>query len=193
MRSRSNLRRCVLVGRSECTATRRIYVQDSVYDDFKARLLTRIESCKVGDPLDPRVEVGPLVNQVQCEEVLTAIDRGRSEGGTLLAGGARVDDSGYVIAPTLFEGVADDAFLSCSEVFGPVASLYRFSSLDEGLQRANDVVMGHSAAIFTSSLSAALRFQEEIEAGLIHVNSQTAGADVHVPFGGIKESGFRST
>jgi len=107
-----------------------------------------------------------------------------------LAGGARVDDSGYVIAPTLFEGVADDAFLSCSEVFGPVASLYRFSSLDEGLQRANDVVMGHSAAIFTSSLSAALRFQEEIEAGLIHVNSQTAGADVHVPFGGIKESGF---
>ena len=81
----------------------------------------------------------------------------------------------------MFEGVADDAFLSCEEVFGPVTSLYRFDELDEALERANAVEFGLSAAIFTSNLATATRFQNEAQAGLIHVNSQTAGADVHVP------------
>jgi succinate-semialdehyde dehydrogenase/glutarate-semialdehyde dehydrogenase len=90
----------------------------------------------------------------------------------------------------VFEGVRDDAFLSCEEVFGPVTSLYRFSTLDEAMQRANAVEFGLSAAIFTSGLAAATRFQNESQAGLIHVNSQTAGADIHVPFGGIKNSGY---
>ena len=97
---------------------------------------------------------------------------------------------GYLIDPTLFEDVADDAVLSCQEVFGPVASLYRFSTLDEALERANAVDYGLSAAIFTSSLATATRFGKEAQAGLLHVNSQTAGAEVHVPFGGIKASGF---
>ncbi len=95
-----------------------------------------------------------------------------------------------MIAPTVFENVRDDAFLSCEEVFGPVTSLYRFSTLDEAMERANAVEFGLSAAIFTSSLPAATRFQNEAQAGLIHVNSQTAGAEVHVPFGGIKSSGW---
>jgi len=108
----------------------------------------------------------------------------------VLAGGERADQEGYLIAPTVFEGVRDDAFLSCQEVFGPVTSLYRFADLDEALRRANAVEFGLSAAIFTSSLGAATRFQNEAQAGLIHVNSQTAGAEVHVPFGGVKGSGF---
>ena len=144
----------------------------------------------VGDPLDPAVEVGPVVNKSQFDEIVAAIERGKSEGGRVAAGGGRVGDQGYVIAPTVFEEVADDAFLSCEEVFGPVTSLYRFSTLDEGLARANAVTFGLSAAIFTSSLASATRFQNEAQAGLLHVNSQTAGADVHVPFGGIKSSGF---
>ena len=90
----------------------------------------------------------------------------------------------------MFEGVADDAFLSCEEVFGPVTSLYRFADLDEALARANAVAFGLSASIFTSDLAAAQRFVNELEAGIIHVNPQTAGADVHVPFGGVKGSGF---
>ncbi len=174
----------------KCTATRRIYVQDDVYDSFKMRLLARIERGKVGDPLDPEVEVGPIVNEKQFDEILAAIERGRAEGGAVLVGGARADDEGYVIAPTVFEGVRDDAFLSCEEVFGPVTSLYRFATLDEAMRRANAGEFGLSAAIFTSSLAAATRFQNEAEAGLLHVNSQTAGAEVHVPFGGIKSSGF---
>ncbi|MDX6441155.1 MAG: alpha-ketoglutaric semialdehyde dehydrogenase, partial [Gaiellaceae bacterium] len=174
----------------KCTATRRIYVQGEAYDTFKEKLLARIERGKVGDPADPDVEVGPIVNEKQFDEIMEAIERGKSEGGTVLTGGERADDEGYLIAPTVFEGVGDKAFLSCEEVFGPVTSLYRFATLDEALQRANDSEFGLSAAIFTTGLANATRFQNEAEAGLLHVNSQTAGADVHVPFGGIKSSGF---
>src|SRR3954469_11886669 len=101
----------------KCTATRRIYVEDGVYDEFRSRLLDRIDRGVVGDPNDPATEVGPLVNEKQFEEILAGIERGRSDGGTVLAGGERADEEAYLLAPTLFEGVADDAFLSCEEVF----------------------------------------------------------------------------
>jgi alpha-ketoglutaric semialdehyde dehydrogenase len=174
----------------KCTATRRIYVEAPVYDEFRQRLLDRIEHGKVGDPADPETEVGPLVNEKQLDDVLAAIGKGKSEGGKLLAGGERVDDDAYLLAPTLFEDVADDAMLSCEEVFGPVTSLYRFDALDEAIERANAVEYGLSASIFTSSLPATQEFVNRLEAGMLHINSQTAGADVHVPFGGIKGSGF---
>jgi alpha-ketoglutaric semialdehyde dehydrogenase len=174
----------------KCTATRRIYVETSAYDGFRQKLLDRIARGKVGDPADPETEVGPIVNEKQFDEILAAIERGRGEGGTVVTGGGRADETGYVIEPTVFEDVTDDAFLSCEEVFGPVTSLYRIDDLDEGLRRANAVEFGLSAAIFTQSLEATQRFVNEAEAGLLHVNSQTAGAEVHVPFGGIKASGF---
>jgi acyl-CoA reductase-like NAD-dependent aldehyde dehydrogenase len=174
----------------KCTATRRIYVQDPVYDAFREKLLARIERGVVGDPADPATEVGPIVNEKQLEEVVAGIERGKQEGGTVLAGDERLDEDAYLLAPTLFEGVADDAFLSCEEVFGPVTSLYRFDDVDEALRRANAVAYGLSASIFTGSLATTQRFVDELEAGILHVNSQTAGADVHVPFGGVKGSGF---
>jgi acyl-CoA reductase-like NAD-dependent aldehyde dehydrogenase len=174
----------------KCTATRRILVQDSVYEEFREKLLTRIAAGKVGDPSDPEIEVGPVVNEGAMEGVLAAIERARGEGGEVLAGGERGDEDGYLISPTLFEGLADDAELSCEEVFGPVTSLYRFRTLDEALERSNAVRFGLSASIFTLDLRAVQRFTSEIGAGIIHVNSQTAGADVHVPFGGIKGSGW---
>ena len=174
----------------KCTATRRIYVESRVYDAFRERLLERVGRARVGDPLDPEVEVGPIVSSSQFEEIAAAIDRGRAEGGTLLAGGVAPGSDGYVVLPTVFEDVDDAAYLSCEEVFGPVVTLYRFTELDDAIRRANALPFGLSAAIFTSSLASAARFQERIQAGLIHVNSQTAGADVHVPFGGIKGSGF---
>ena len=173
----------------KCTATRRIYVQDSVYDRFRAAFLERIRQGKVGDPLEPATEVGPIVSKTQYDDVLSGIERGRAEGGTTLVGGAS-DGDAFLIPPTVFEGVRDDAFLSCEEVFGPVTSLYLFADYDEAIARANGTPFGLSAAIFTSSLATAVRFQREAQAGLIHVNSQTAGADVHVPFGGIASSGF---
>jgi len=173
----------------KCTATRRILVQDAVYDEFRERLLARVAAGKVGDPADPEVEVGPVVNEGALEDILAAIERAKSDG-TVLAGGERADDEAYLIAPTVFEGLADTAELSCEEVFGPVTSLYRFSTLSEAIERANAVRFGLSASIFTRDLHAVQRFTGEIGAGIIHVNSQTAGADVHVPFGGIKGSGW---
>jgi aldehyde dehydrogenase (NAD+) len=144
---------------------------------------------KVGDPADPEVEVGPVVNEGALTDILAAIERAKGDG-TVLAGGERADDEGYLIAPTVFEGLADDAELSCEEVFGPVTSLYRYATLDEALERANAVRFGLAGSIFTRDLGTVQRFTEEIGAGIVHVNSQTAGADVHVPFGGIKGSGW---
>jgi aldehyde dehydrogenase (NAD+) len=174
----------------KCTATRRIYVQEAAYDAFRKKLLARVEAGRVGDPADADTEVGPLVNEGALEDVLAAIERGKAEGGTVIAGGSRADDDGYLIAPTVFEGVGDDRYLSCEEVFGPVTSLYRFSTLDEAIERANGVEFGLSAAIFTRDLQAVQRFTSELQAGILHVNSPTPGADVHVPFGGIKGSGW---
>jgi aldehyde dehydrogenase (NAD+) len=174
----------------KCTATRRIFAHDSVYEDFRGRLLKRIEQGRVGDPSDPEVEVGPIVTEKALGEILEAVERGKGEGGTLLAGGERLDDEGYLMAPTLFEDVGDESLLSCEEVFGPVSSLYRFSTIDEAIERANALEFGLSASIFTSSLATTQRFVNELGAGILHVNQQTAGADVHVPFGGIKGSGY---
>jgi aldehyde dehydrogenase (NAD+) len=173
----------------KCTATRRILVQDDVYDDFKERFLARVASGKVGDPADPETEVGPVVNQSALEEILAAVERARADGA-VLAGGERADDEGYLIAPTVFEGLADDAELSCEEVFGPVTALYRYSIFDDAIERANAVRFGLSSSIFTRDLHEVQRFTSEMQAGIIHVNSQTAGAEVHVPFGGIKGSGW---
>ena len=139
----------------KCTATRRIYVQDSVYDSFRERFLERIGDGKVGDPSDPETEVGPIVNEAQFESVLDGIGRGREEGGSIVAGGERADPDAYLIAPTVFENVADDAFLSCEEVFGPVTTLYRFGTLEEAITRANGVRFGLSAAVFTTNLATA--------------------------------------
>jgi aldehyde dehydrogenase (NAD+) len=173
----------------KCTATRRVFVQEAVYDDFKERFLARVAAGKVGDPADPVTEVGPVVNVSAMEEILAAVERARAEG-TVLAGGERVDGEGYLIAPTVFEGLPDDAELSCEEVFGPVTALYRYSTFDDAIERANAVRFGLSSSIFTRDLHEAQRFTSEIQAGIIHVNSQTAGADVHVPFGGVKGSGW---
>jgi acyl-CoA reductase-like NAD-dependent aldehyde dehydrogenase len=174
----------------KCTATRRIYVQEAAYDAFREAFLARVEAGRVGDPADPETEVGPLVNEGAMDDVLGAIEQGRQQGGTVLAGGGRGDEDAYLVSPTVFEDVGDDDMLSCEEVFGPVTSLYPFGALDEAIARANGVEFGLSAAIFTSDLGATHRFVRELEAGILHVNSQTAGADVHVPFGGVKGSGF---
>ena len=174
----------------KCTATRRILVQEPAYEAFREKLLARVGAGRVGDPADPATEVGPLVTERALEDVLGAIDKGRGEGGSVAAGGGRGDDDGYLVEPTVFEDVGDDASLSCDEVFGPVTTLYRFATLDEALERANAVPFGLAASIFTRDLHAVQRFSEELQAGILHVNSQTAGADVHVPFGGIKGSGY---
>jgi alpha-ketoglutaric semialdehyde dehydrogenase len=178
-----------LAAGQKCTATRRIFVQDRIYDEFRARLLVMVGEAVIGDPFDPRTEIGPLVNERQYDAVLQAIEHARREGAVLLAGDRR-ELRGYFVAPTLFEDVDDHAALARLETFGPVASLFRFSTLDEALARANAVEYGLSAAIFTTDLRTVQRFVGAAQAGVIHVNSTTTGAEVHVPFGGVKASGW---
>jgi aldehyde dehydrogenase (NAD+) len=175
----------------KCTATRRMFVAEPVYGQFRSQLLARMARGVVGDPTRPSTEVGPLVNRRQWESVWSGIARGRDEGGIVLAGGeqGRIED-GYYVPPTLFEDVGDDKFLSCEEVFGPVASLYSYRDLDDAISRANDVAYGLSSAIFTSDLAQARHFSRAIASGVVHINSQTPGAEIHVPFGGVKASGW---
>jgi alpha-ketoglutaric semialdehyde dehydrogenase len=174
----------------KCTATRRIYVQDGVYDEFKAAFTQRIEHGAIGDPTAPATEVGPLVSEQQLGDVLAAVERGCGEGGTLVRGGARIGTDGYVMAPALFEDVDDRGFLSREEVFGPVTTMYRFGVLDEAIERSNNTRFGLSASIFTRDSGTVQRFVSGIEAGVIRVNAATAGGEPHVPFGGTKESGY---
>jgi acyl-CoA reductase-like NAD-dependent aldehyde dehydrogenase len=179
------------VAGQKCTGTRRIYVQEGVYDAFRGRFLARVEHTRTGDPFDEDVEFGPLASQSQFDDIAAAIDRAVAEGGTLLVGGAAGDERGYFVPPTVFENVADEAFLSCEEVFGPVVTLYRFGDLDDAIGRANATRFGLTASIYTTNASTALRFQREAQAGAIYVNSPTPGGlELHVPFGGLKESGF---
>ena len=174
----------------KCTATRRIFVQEEAYDRFAQALLAAAAAAKVGDAGDPATEVGPIVSEEQLTEVLGGVQRGLGEGASLLAGGERQQRAGWFLPPTIFESAAPEAFLSREEIFGPVTTLYRFGSLDQAMALANSVRFGLSASIFTSALASAREFVNGIAAGIVHVNSQTAGADVHVPFGGVKSSGF---
>jgi alpha-ketoglutaric semialdehyde dehydrogenase len=174
----------------KCMSTRRIFVEGAVYEDFKARLVERIARAVVGDPFLPETEVGPLVSEDQLHDVLRAVERARTDGASLLTGGSNVGDDSYLVPPTLFENVNDDAYLSCEEVFGPVASLYPFDSIEDAIERANAVPYGLSAAIFTSDAFAIQAFVQGVRAGVLRVNSGTVGAELHVPFGGIKASGY---
>ena len=175
----------------KCTATRRILVEDSIYAQFRERFLSRVASCRVGDPTDPQTEIGPVVNETQWKKITGAVRSAADSGARLLVDGtADAPRAGYYIGPTVFEDPPPANILSCEEIFGPVTSLYRIHSLEEGITLANATRFGLSAAIFTSRLDAVDAFVAKVRAGVLHVNSQTPGAEVHVPFGGLKDSGW---
>jgi alpha-ketoglutaric semialdehyde dehydrogenase len=163
-----------------CAAASRIVVAGAVYDDFRGRLLRGIEE------LDP---IGPLISEASMERVLRAVDAARADGATVLAGGARVGEAGWHVAPTVVEGVAPDAPLSCEELFGPVAALYRIESFDEAVALANASPYGLTAAIHTASVHRAMQFAERVAAGVVVVNAGTHGSEPHMGFGGVKQSG----
>jgi aldehyde dehydrogenase (NAD+) len=163
----------------KCTSTRRIYVQEEIADAFREALLERIGAARLGHPLAADTEIGPLVNEQQMKLVLEAIEDAKREGARVLAGGHALPEFGYLVEPTLLEGL-----------FGPVVAIHVVANLDEALTRANETRFGLSAAIYTSDLASAVRFTREMHAGVLHVNSPTAGAEPHVPFGGLKASGW---
>jgi aldehyde dehydrogenase (NAD+) len=142
------------------------------------------------------VWMGPSVNEGQLNTVLSYIEKGKAEGAQLLLGGGRPKDlalqKGFFVEPTIFEDVESDMTIGQEEIFGPVLALMKVDTLEEALELANDVSFGLSASIFTKNIQNAFDFIDEIDAGLVRVNFETAGVELQAPFGGMKDSSFGS-
>ncbi|KAJ5266542.1 hypothetical protein N7478_009350 [Penicillium angulare] len=174
-----------------CAAGSRIYVQDSIYDRFiEAYKKAAAENPTVaGDPLNTSTTKGPIVSRVQHEKILDYIRQGKACGARLLFGGEKIGEKGYFVQNTAFADVSDNAAIMREEIFGPVASIAKFSTEEEVIAKANDSSHGLSAAIFTNDVSRAHRVTKELESGQVTVNAW-AMLSPNVPFGGVKESGF---
>jgi aldehyde dehydrogenase (NAD+) len=176
-----------------CTATSRLVLDERVADQFLGMLLAEIKKIKVGDGLDKTVGMGPAVDESQMKTDLEYIEIGKTEGAKLLCGGKRLTDGdlqhGYFVEPTVFDLVKPKSRLWQEEVFGPVLAVARAKTFDEAIALANDCAFGLTCAVYTQDLTLAMRFCEQIEAGMVHVNSPTIGGEAQVPFGGVKGSG----
>jgi aldehyde dehydrogenase (NAD+) len=177
----------------KCTATRRVYVAQNLYDDFVAGLVQRAEALRVGAAVDPETQMGPLAGRAQLRDVLNDVNAAAASA-ELVAGGRQLDRDGLAagafIAPTVFANVSPDSNLANQEVFGPVVAVWPMFDDGQLIELANRTSYGLSAAIFTRDLNWARTFVERVRAGIVHVNSQTAGAEVHVPFGGVGASSY---
>ena len=173
-----------------CTAGSRAIVYENVYDEFVNAIVNRAESIEVG-PGD-EYDMGPQVSESELESSLEYIDVAEEQGATLAAGGDALDGSrfgdGYFIAPTVFSDVAADHRLAQEEVFGPVLAVLEVEGFDDAVELANNVNYGLSASIVTQNHTEANRFVEEIESGVAKINEKTTGLELHVPFGGFKDS-----
>jgi acyl-CoA reductase-like NAD-dependent aldehyde dehydrogenase len=176
----------------KCTATSRVIIEESVYEPFVERLLARVNQIQPGPPLDPASGMGPLASAAQRESVLGYVNEARESGASVLTGGSPYASGrlakGFFFPPTVVEAKPEDRIWR-EEVFGPVLAVHPVASPDEAFMLANDTVYGLSGAVFTSSLALAREAIERIDVGMLHINSETTGADPHVPFGGIKDSG----
>jgi len=174
----------------KCTATSRIIVEARIADTFIERLRTAVERLPVGDPLDPQVRVGPVISDQARDRALQVVERSKQQhGGEVLIGGCATDP-GYAMAPTLVALASPEDELARDEVFAPVAAVVRAESVDEAIEIANSVHYGLSAAVFTDSLATAARVADRLQAGMVRVNTSTAGVDLHAPFGGVKDSSY---
>lgn len=173
-----------------CTAGSRILVERSIYDEFCERYAVRAKNIIVGDPHDPRTEVGSLVHPEHYAKVMSYVERGQQEG-RLLAGGGRPDglDGGNYVAPTVFADVSPEARIFQEEIFGPVVCLTPFDNDDEALALANGVRYGLAAYVWTKNLERAHTFAQRIDAGMVWLNSHNV-RDLRTPFGGVKASGL---
>jgi alpha-ketoglutaric semialdehyde dehydrogenase len=178
----------------KCTATSRAILVGDAVERFVPRLLDRVRSLRVGDPLRPDVDIGPLASEEQLETVLGYLDVAREEGHDLALGGGRLEDGGggFFVEPTIYLDVDPASRIGREEIFGPVLGVMRAGTLEEALEIANSVEFGLSASIFTRDIREAFEFIDEIDAGVVHVNSETAGAEPQVPFGGFKASSSHS-
>ncbi|HWK65418.1 MAG TPA: betaine-aldehyde dehydrogenase [Rhizobiaceae bacterium] len=176
-----------------CSNGTRVFVQNGIYERFLDRLTARTKAIRIGDPLDPETQMGPLINKAQHEKVTGYIEIGRREGATLHCGGGIPSlqgfERGFFIEPTIFTGVTDTMRIAREEIFGPVMSVLTFSEEDEVIARANDTPFGLSAGVFTRDLPRAHRVAGELQAGNCWINTYNL-TPPEIPFGGAKHSGI---
>jgi aldehyde dehydrogenase (NAD+) len=176
-----------------CTAASRVVVHEKVYRTFLDRFVARARALRVGNGLDPSTEMGPSISESQLNAVMTYVEIGRSEGATLACGGQRLTAGafakGFFHEPTIFADVDSTMRIAQEEIFGPVVSVLRCRSFDEAVEIANNVRYGLSASIYTQDVNRAFAAMRDLETGIFYVNAPTIGAEVHLPFGGVKETG----
>ena len=173
-----------------CTAASRVIVQEKVKSEFEAMLIEQAGKLRLGNGLDPKTDLGPLVNRAALEKVARYVEIGRAEGAKLLVGGrAPTGLNGYFFEPTVFTNCTAGMRIAQEEIFGPVISVFSARNLDEAVEIANSVEYGLSSAIYTNSIRNAFLAIRKLQAGLTYVNSATIGAESHLPFGGMKHSG----
>jgi alpha-ketoglutaric semialdehyde dehydrogenase len=175
-----------------CTASSRLIVTEGIHDRFVAGLAAKAGALRVGDALDPKSQMGPIVNETQMKTTLSYVDIARQEGGRIVTGGERLslEQPGWYVSPAVISETTQAMRVNAEEIFGPVASIIRVKNYDEALAVANSGEFGLSAGIVTSSLKYARNFQHAVRAGMVMVNLPTAGVDYHVPFGGSRKSSY---
>jgi alpha-ketoglutaric semialdehyde dehydrogenase len=178
----------------KCTATSRAIVEDAIYDRFVAAVVERTRKLKVGNGMEPGIEIGPCVDQAQMETVLHYIEVGRKESGEPRAGGGRLTAGalakGWFVEPTVFADVREQDTIACEEIFGPVLAIMRARNFEDAMGIANNIPFGLSSSIQTTNLSRAFEYIYRAEAGLLTVNLPSAGVEYQLPFGGSKDSSF---
>ncbi len=176
-----------------CTATSRLILHEKIHDKFLEMLIARVSKLRLGDGLKPDVDVGPCVNEAQQKTVQSYVDIGLQQGARLAAGGEIPRDphlaKGWYYKPTVFTEVRPEHRIAKEEIFGPVLSVIRIRSLEEGIRILNDTIYGLSSSVYTQDINNAYQAIRDIKAGITYINAPTIGAEAHMPFGGVKQTG----
>lgn len=176
-----------------CTATSRLLLHEKIHDKFMEMLIDRAKRLRLGDGLQDGIEVGPCVNEGQSQSVHSYVEIGRKEGATLALGGATASGEGlkdgWFYQPTIFTDVKPSMRIAKEEIFGPVLSVIRIKSLEEAINVLNDTIYGLSSSIYTKNINDAFMAIRDIKAGITYINGPTIGAEAHMPFGGVKQTG----
>ena len=176
-----------------CTATSRIILHKSIYKQFVEKFIEKAKKIKVGNGLDESIEMGPAINETQMKGDLNYMEIGKSEGAKMLCGGNRIEDGdlkyGFFLQPTVFGDVDPKMRIAQEEIFGPVVSMIPCDSFEHGIEIANDIGYGLSSSLYTRDVNRAFAAIRDLDAGITYVNAPTIGAEVHLPFGGVKATG----
>src|SRR5499427_570743 len=176
-----------------CTAASRVIVQRGAYDELQSQLVERVEKLRLGPGWEDDTDIGPVINRTALEKIHSYTGIGKDEGAKLLTGGEIAGDGdlgkGFFYRPTVFADVDPQMRIAQEEIFGPTTALIPVSDLDEAISVSNGIKYGLSSSIFTKDVNAAFRAMRDLEAGITYVNAGTIGAEVHLPFGGTKDTG----